>query len=249
MTELARLIKESRSTVFFGGAGVSTESGIPDFRGADGIYTKKYGALSPETIISGTFFRRDPETFFDYYRAHLVFPDAAPNRAHTALAALEKHGYLDCVITQNIDSLHQKAGSSRVFELHGTTERNYCVNCGRKYGIEAVTDSVGVPRCEACCGIVRPDVTLYDEMLPEGVFEAAASRVERAELMIVGGTSLAVYPAASLVRYFSGHDLVIINYTDTPADRLATLVIHDSVGETLDSAAREILGNDYTALT
>ena len=246
MTELAKLIKESRATVFFGGAGVSTESGIPDFRGAEGIYTKKYGSLSPESIISGTFFSRDPETFFDYYREHLVFPDAAPNLAHKALAALEREGYLDCVITQNIDSLHEKAGSRRVFELHGTTERNYCVRCGRHYGPRVVTDTVGIPRCSECGGIVRPDVTLYDEMLPEGVFEAAASRVARAELMIVGGTSLAVYPAASLLQYFRGRELVIINYTETPADRLATLIIHDSVGKALGTAAREVLGDKFT---
>lgn len=244
MNELSELIKKSRATVFFGGAGVSTESGIPDFRSADGIYSKKYGSLSPETIISGSFFARDPETFFDYYRSHLVFPDAAPNRAHRALAALERAGYLDCVITQNIDSLHTKAGSKRVFELHGTTERNYCVRCGKEYGIGFVTASDGVPHCTDCGHIVRPDVTLYDEMLPEGVFEAAAYRVARAELMIVGGTSLAVYPAASLVRYFGGRDLVIINYTETPADRAASLVIHASVGETLDTAARQLLG-DY----
>ncbi len=245
MNELAELIKKHAPAVFFGGAGVSTESGIPDFRSADGIYSKKYGELSPEDIISGTFFAREPETFFEYYRAHLVYPDAKPNRAHKALAALEAAGYLDCVITQNIDSLHTKAGSKRVYELHGTVERNYCLRCGRRYDISRVTETDGVPRCE-CGGIVRPDVTLYDEMLPEGVFEAAASRVSRAGIMIVGGTSLAVYPAASLVRYFCGDALVVINYTPTPADRLATLVIHDSVGKALDDAAKELLGSSYT---
>lgn len=245
MNELSRIIKEHGPAVFFGGAGVSTESGIPDFRSADGIYSKKYGTLSPEEIISGGFFARDPETFFEYYRAHLVFPDAKPNRAHAALAALEAAGYLDCVITQNIDSLHTKAGSHHVYELHGTVERNYCVRCGKKYGVEYVTASAGVPRCE-CGGIVRPDVTLYDEMLPEGVFEEAAAHVARAGVMIVGGTSLAVYPAASLVRYFGGADLVVINYTPTPADRLASLVLRGSVGEALDLAARELLGEDYT---
>ncbi len=243
MTPLAELIKSSRSTVFFGGAGVSTESGIPDFRGADGIYTKKYGSLSPEAIISGGFFARDPETFFDYYRAHLVFPDAKPNRAHRALAALEAHGLLDCVITQNIDSLHEKAGSRRVFSLHGTTERNYCVDCGKTFGIEAVTRSAGVPRCPDCGGIIRPDVTLYDEMLPPGVFEAAALAVSRADVMIVGGTSLSVYPAASLVRYFSGKSLVIINYTPTHADSAASLVIHGSVGEALGDAAFDLIAD------
>ena len=245
MTELAKLILDSKSTVFFGGAGVSTESGIPDFRGAGGIYTKKYGSLSPETIISGTFFKRDPETFFDYYREHLVFPGAKPNRAHKALAALEKAGYLDCVITQNIDSLHQLAGSRQVLELHGTTARNYCVDCRREFGIDIVTESRGIPRCPDCGGIVRPDVTLYDEMLPPGVFEASAEAVSRADLMIVGGTSLAVYPAASLIHYFGGRALVVINYTETPADRLATLAIHESVGETLDRAAREVIGDRY----
>ncbi len=241
MTELAELIKGSKNTVFFGGAGVSTESGIPDFRGAGGIYTKKYGTLSPEEIISGGFFARDPETFFDYYRTHLVFPDAKPNRAHRALASLEAAGMLACVVTQNIDSLHAAAGSRRVIELHGTTARNYCVRCKRQFGIEAVTESRGVPRCPDCGGIVRPDVTLYDEALPEGAFEAAAEATARAELMIVGGTSLSVYPAASLVRYFSGRDLVIINYTETHADRLASLVIHGSVGDALGDAARELL--------
>lgn len=242
MNRLAELIKDHGPAVFFGGAGVSTESGIPDFRSADGIYSKKYGTLSPEDIISGTFFGHDPDTFFEYYRAHLIFPDAKPNRAHIALAALESAGYIDCVITQNIDSLHTKAGSKRVYELHGTVERNYCVRCGKKYDVSYVTESHGVPRCE-CGGIVRPDVTLYDEMLPAGVFEAAASRVARAGIMIVGGTSLAVYPAASLIRYFSGHALVVINYTPTPADSLASLVIHDSVGKTLDDAACELLGD------
>ncbi len=242
MNRLAELIKNHTPAVFFGGAGVSTESGIPDFRSADGIYSKKYGTLSPEDIVSGTFFGRDPDTFFEYYRAHLIFPDAKPNRAHIALAALEDAGYLDCVITQNIDSLHTKAGSKRVYELHGTVERNYCVRCGKKYGVSFVAGSNGVPRCE-CGGIVRPDVTLYDEMLPEGVFEAAAARVSRAGVMIVGGTSLAVYPAASLVRYFSGHALVVINYTPTPADSLASLVIHDSIGKALDDAARELIGD------
>ena len=252
MSQLADIIIKSQKThrgtpsvVFFGGAGVSTESGIPDFRGAEGLYTEKYGTLSPETIISHRFFAREPETFFSFYRSHLVFPDAKPNRAHTALAQLEKHGIVDCVITQNIDGLHQTAGSRNVFELHGTVHRNYCTDCGRRYSLDYVLAADGIPRCADCGGIVRPDVTLYDEMLPEGVFEAAAMHVARADVLIVAGTSLAVYPAASLIHYFNGSSLVVINLTPTPADSMATLAIHSPVGEVLDEAAREILGDVF----
>ena len=245
METLSEIIKNRRggaSVVFFGGAGVSTESGIPDFRSADGIYSKKYGELSPEEIISGRFFARDPETFFEYYRAHLLFPDAKPNRAHTALARLERAGILDCVITQNIDGLHQAAGSRRVYELHGTVLRNYCCKCKKQYPLDFVLDSDGIPRCEDCGGIVRPDVTLYDEMLPEGVFEESARRVSRADVLIVAGTSLAVYPAASLLQFFRGRRLVVVNLTPTPADSLADLAVHARAGDVLGEAADEILG-------
>lgn len=247
MSQLAEIIikshashKNAPSVVFFGGAGVSTESGIPDFRGAEGLYTEKYGTLSPETIISGRFFAREPETFFKFYREHLVFPDAKPNRAHTSLAELERRGIVDCVITQNIDGLHQAAGSKNVFELHGTVHRNYCCDCGKPYPLEYVLASDGIPRCDDCGGIVRPDVTLYDEMLPEGVFEAAALHVARADVLIVAGTSLAVYPAASLLHYFNGSALVVINLTPTPADSLATLAIHARVGDVMGEVIDEI---------
>lgn len=240
MKTLSEVIKSSENIVFFGGAGVSTESGIPDFRGADGIYSKKYGKLSPEEIISASFFRADPETFYEFYRSHLIFPDAKPNAAHIALAKLEDAGRVKAVITQNIDGLHTSAGSRRVYELHGTTLRNYCLHCGRKYDMNFMLSTTGVPHCPECGGIVRPDVTLYEESLPEGVFEAAADAVSKAEVLIVGGTSLAVYPAASLLYYFHGHELVIINYTETPFESRATLVIHDSIGKALSLAASEI---------
>ncbi len=239
MNELAKLIKEADGkTVFFGGAGVSTESGIPDFRSADGIYSEKYGRLSPEVLVSRSYFEAEPEAFFDFYRKKLLYPDALPNDAHLSLAKLEEAGLLSCVVTQNIDGLHTAAGSKNVIELHGSSLRNHCVRCGKKYSVDAMLNSNGVPRCE-CGGIIRPDVTLYEEALPEGAFESAVRAVAESRLLIVGGTSLAVYPAASLTRY-AGGKIVLINLTPTGADKGADLAIHEKIGRVLSETVREL---------
>ena len=233
MNELAKLIKEADGkTVFFGGAGVSTESGIPDFRSADGIYSEKYGRLSPEVLVSRSYFEAEPEAFFDFYRKKLLYPDALPNDAHLSLAKLEEAGLLSCVVTQNIDGLHQAAGSKRVFELHGSIHRNYCMECGKFYSAEAILKMKGVPKCD-CGGIIKPDVVLYEEGLDEPTMRGALRVISEADLMIVAGTSLTVYPAASFLDYFDGSELVLINRDPTPADSRASLVIHDKVGEVL----------------
>ena len=211
---LRKWVEESGSIVFFGGAGVSTESGIPDFRGTGGLYHQQY-AYPPETILSHTFFERNPEEFFRFYRDKMLFLDAQPNAAHRKLAEWEAAGKLQAVITQNIDGLHQKAGSRRVLELHGSVLRNHCQTCGTFYGVEAITDSTGVPRCR-CGGIIKPDVVLYEEGLDEEVLMAAVSAIRHAEVLIIGGTSLTVYPAAGLVRYYRGNKLVVINKTELP---------------------------------
>ena len=234
-SQLKQWIDESEHTVFFGGAGVSTESGIPDFRSENGTFKalEKYGR-SPETLLSRTYFDLRPEVFFEYYRENLLVTDVQPNPAHYALAKLESMGKLSAVITQNIDGLHQKAGSTHVLELHGSISRNYCMECGKTYGIEKIQESTGVPRCE-CGGIIRPDVVLYEEELPLDVFEEAESEVMNASLLIVGGTSLAVYPAAGLLRYFHGDHLVLINKSSTPFDMKADLVIREPIGEVFSS--------------
>lgn len=234
-SQLKQWIDESEHTVFFGGAGVSTESGIPDFRSENGTFKalEKYGR-SPETLLSRTYFDLRPEVFFEYYRENLLVTDVQPNPAHYALAKLESMGKLSAVITQNIDGLHQKAGSTHVLELHGSISRNYCMKCGKTYGIEKIQESTGVPRCE-CGGIIRPDVVLYEEELPLDVFEEAESEVMNASLLIVGGTSLAVYPAAGLLRYFHGDHLVLINKSSTPFDMKADLVIREPIGEVFSS--------------
>ena len=229
---LERLIAQSKSMVFFGGAGVSTESGIPDFRSQDGLYRQQWG-YPPEQIISRSFFERDPEEFFRFYRAKLMVKGAAPGAAHRRLAALEAGGKLRAVVTQNIDGLHQAAGSKAVWELHGSVLRNYCMGCGRFYPAEYIEHSAGVPRCEACGGIVKPDVVLYEEALDERVLEGAVRAIAAADLLIVGGTSLAVYPAAGLLRYFGGSELVVINATPTPADAGASLVLQGKIGRIL----------------
>ncbi len=236
--KLADYLKNARSAVFFGGAGVSTESGIPDFRSTDGLYRQKW-RYPPETIISHSFWQRHPEEFYRFYREKLLYPDARPNDAHIALARLEKAGMMDAVITQNIDGLHQMAGSVNVIELHGTVLENRCTRCGKKTGPEAIVSQEGVPKCE-CGGIIKPLVVLYEESLPEDALEKAARAVDRADLMIVGGTSLSVWPAAGFVQSFSG-TLVIINRSPTPQDRRADLVISDSVGRVLKGAADLIL--------
>lgn len=232
--KLAQMIRDSKNTVFFGGAGVSTESGIPDFRSESGLYKAQqaYG-YPPEDLLSYTFFSRHTELFFRYYRENLIALDAQPNDAHKVLAELEKNGKLNTVITQNIDGLHQAAGSVNVLELHGSNLRQYCMKCKQKYTLEYILQQDTVPKCEKCGGIVRPDVVLYEESLDGDVIEASIAAISNAELLIVGGTSLSVYPAAGLLRYFRGSSLVLINKSPTPADSSAQLVIHDSLGKTL----------------
>ncbi len=227
---LRKWMEESGSIVFFGGAGVSTESGIPDFRGTGGLYHQQY-AYPPETILSHTFFERNPEEFFRFYRDKMLFLDAQPNAAHRKLAEWEAAGKLQAVITQNIDGLHQKAGSRRVLELHGSVLRNHCQTCGTFYGVEAITDSAGIPRCR-CGGIIKPDVVLYEEGLDEEVLMAAVSAIRHAEVLIIGGTSLTVYPAAGLVRYYRGNKLVVINKTELPGTE-ADLTICGPIGQVM----------------
>ena len=228
---LKQWIQESSHIVFFGGAGVSTESGIPDFRSQDGLYNQEY-AYPPETIISHSFFMRDPEEFYRFYKNKMIFRDAKPNAAHLALAKLEQEGKLKAVITQNIDGLHQMAGSKNVLELHGSIHRNYCMRCGKAYGLEAVADAAGIPRC-SCCGIIKPDVVLYEEGLDTRTLEKSVDYISKADMLIIGGTSLVVYPAAGLIDYYRGNKLVLINKAATSRDSQADLVISDSIGEVL----------------
>lgn len=238
MTEretLKQWLSESENIVFFGGAGVSTESKIPDFRSTDGLYNQQY-AYPPETILSHTFYMRRPEEFYRFYRNKMLFPDAEPNRAHKALAKLEQAGRLRAVITQNIDGLHQKAGSQEVLELHGSVLRNYCTKCGKFYGLEAVLESEGVPRC-TCGGVIKPDVVLYEEGLDQHTLQKAVYYISNADVLIIGGTSLTVYPAAGLIDYYGGKKLVLINKSVTPMDSRADLVISGPIGEILGDAA------------
>lgn len=227
---LQEIIDDSKRIVFFGGAGVSTESGIPDFRSVDGLYNQKY-KYPPEMIISHSFFERNPEEFYRFYRDRMIFPDAKPNAAHIKLAEWEKRGILSAVVTQNIDGLHQLAGSQNVIELHGSVHRNYCTKCGKFYPLSAVTESDGVPRCE-CGGTIKPDVVLYEESLKSEDIENAVSEIASADTLIIGGTSLVVYPAAGLVRYFNGKHLVVINKSEINAGN-AELVINDSIGKVM----------------
>ena len=230
--KLKDLVDSSRSIVFFGGAGVSTESGIPDFRSTDGLYHQQW-RYPPEVILSHTFYESNPEEFFRFYRAKLLAPGAEPNAAHRKLAEWEREGKLKAVITQNIDGLHQAAGSQKVYELHGSTLRNYCVDCGAFYGVDFIADSTGVPRCPKCGGIVKPDVVLYEEGLDEQVLSGAVSAIRHADTLIIGGTSLVVYPAAGLIRYFRGDHLVVINMQPTGADAEADLCIAKPIGQVL----------------
>ncbi len=227
--QLAGMLRSARRAVFFGGAGVSTESGIPDFRSVDGLYSQQW-AYPPETILSHTFFVNRTEEFFRFYRQKMLFPNARPNPAHEALAALEKAGILAAVITQNIDGLHQAAGSRNVIELHGSVQRNRCVRCGRFCSLADLLRTEGVPRC-SCGGVIKPEVVLYEEALPPDAIEDAVRAIDRADLMIIGGTSLAVYPAASFAANYRG-PLVIINRTPTPMDRRADLIINQPIGST-----------------
>ena len=225
-------IDESSKIVFFGGAGVSTESGIPDFRSTDGLYNMQY-KYPPEAIISRSFFDRDPEEFYRLYRDKMLFPDAKPNAAHLKLAELERAGKLKAVVTQNIDGLHQAAGSGVVYELHGSVHRNYCMKCRQFYDLDFIYHSQGIPKCRVCGGIVKPDVVLYEENLDEETMEAAVLAISRADMLIIGGTSLAVYPAAGLIRYYQGDKLVLINKSPTPYDNRANLILNGPIGEIL----------------
>lgn len=236
MDQKIRLLKDwvrgSGNIVFFGGAGVSTESGIPDFRSTDGLYRQQYD-YPPEEILSHTFFMCNPEEFFRFYRAKMLCLNAKPNAAHRKLAQWEREGKLKAVVTQNIDGLHQAAGSKRVFELHGSVLRNTCMRCGRFYDAQSILRSEGVPRCE-CGGIVKPDVVLYEEGLNQRTVRGAADAIANADMLIVGGTSLAVYPAAGLVNDYTGNRLVLINRDETPLDGRAGLVLHGKIGEILE---------------
>ena len=230
---LEQWIKESDNVVFFGGAGVSTESGIPDFRSVDGLYNQQYD-YPPETIISHSFYRKNPEEFYRFYKNKMLFPDAQPNAAHKALAKLEQQGKVRAVITQNIDGLHQAAGSKAVLELHGSVHRNYCTRCGKFFGLSDILGMNGVPRCE-CGGIIKPDVVLlYEEGLDQETLQKAVRYIQNAEILIIGGTSLTVYPAAGLIDYYRGKKLVLINKTATPMDERADLVISAPIGEVFE---------------
>ena len=231
--KLKEIIEESSNIVFFGGAGVSTESGIPDFRSTDGLYHQQYD-YPPETILSHTFFRRMPEEFFRFYRNKMLALDAKPNAAHLKLAQWEREGKLKAVITQNIDGLHQAAGSKKVLELHGSVLRNYCEKCGRFYDAHYILESQGVPRCE-CGGSIKPDVVLYEESLDMNVMREAISYISQADVLIIGGTSLVVYPAAGLIDYYRGNKLVLVNKTPTARDSVADLVVAGSIGEIFGS--------------
>ncbi len=229
--QLKQWVEESNSIVFFGGAGVSTESGIPDFRSVDGLYNQQY-KFPPETILSHTFFMRNTEEFYRFYRNKMLFPDARPNAAHLALARLEEQGKLKAVVTQNIDGLHQAAGSKEVWELHGSVRRNYCMRCGKFYSLDDMLHSEGVPKC-SCGGTIKPDVVLYEEGLDDDTINHAVRRIREADMLIIGGTSLTVYPAAGLVHYYRGNKLVLINKSATGLDEDANLVIKEPIGEVL----------------
>ncbi len=228
--KLKEIVDNSKNIVFFGGAGVSTESGIPDFRSVDGLYNQKYD-YPPETILSHTFYRNNPKEFFRFYKDKMLCLDAKPNAAHLKLAKWEQEGKLKAVITQNIDGLHQAAGSKRVLELHGSVLRNYCERCGKFFDAEYMLHSEGVPKCDACGGPVKPDVVLYEEGLNDKTLKDAVSYIRNADVLIIGGTSLVVYPAAGLIDYYNGNKLVLINKTPTARDGVADLVVQGSIGE------------------
>ena len=235
--QLKTILQNAGSIVFFGGAGVSTESGIPDYRSADGLYNTKY-AHPPETMLSYSFFLRHTSEFYRFYRDKMLYPNAQPNKAHLALAELEKRGKLKAVVTQNIDGLHQQAGSVNVLELHGSAHRNYCMDCKKQYPLETIIRAEDVPRC-SCGGLIRPDVVLYEEGLDGRVMEKAARAMRDAEVLIVGGTSLNVYPASGLIRYYGGGKLILINKSETPYDAYADLLIRENIGETLGACVLE----------
>ncbi|CDM69391.1 NAD-dependent protein deacetylase [Clostridium bornimense] len=239
--KLTQILKESNNIVFFGGAGVSTESNIPDFRSSNGLWNEKLQInFTPEQLVSHTFFVRYPEEFFKFYKDKLIYPDAKPNAAHIALAKLEEMGKLKAVVTQNIDGLHQAAGSKKVYELHGSVLRNYCMKCNAFYDKKFILESKGVPTCPKCGGKVKPDVVLYEEGLDNNVISGAVKAISEADTLIIGGTSLIVYPAAGLIDYFRGKNLVLINKSTTSADNKADLVIHDAIGKVLGEAVNNL---------
>lgn len=239
LEQLQRVIDNSKRIVFFGGAGVSTESGIPDFRSVDGLYNQKYD-YPPEQILSHTFFMHNTEEFYRFYRDKMLCLDKKPNKAHLKLAELEKAGKLTAVVTQNIDGLHQAAGSKKVYELHGSVLRNYCMKCGKFYLAEFIKNSTGIPRCK-CGGIIKPDVVLYEEGLDDSTVTGALAAIQTADTLIIAGTSLTVYPAAGFIQYFKGDNIVLINRDETPFDGKADLVFHEKVGELLG----QIIVNQY----
>lgn len=235
--KLTLILKESNNIVFFGGAGVSTESNIPDFRSSNGLWNEKLRInFTPEQLVSHTFFMKYPEEFFRFYKDKLIYPDAKPNAAHIALAKLEEMGKLKAVVTQNIDGLHQAAGSKNVFELHGSVLRNYCMDCNAFYDEKFILASEGIPKCPKCGGKVKPDVVLYEEGLDEATIQGSIAAISQADTLIIGGTSLIVYPAAGLINYFRGKNLILINKSTTSADSKADLVIHEAIGKVLDEA-------------
>lgn len=235
--KLTLILKESNNIVFFGGAGVSTESNIPDFRSSNGLWNEKLRInFTPEQLVSHTFFMKYPEEFFRFYKNKLIYPDAKPNAAHIALAKLEEMGKLKAVVTQNIDGLHQAAGSKNVFELHGSVLRNYCMDCNSFYDEKFILASEGIPTCPKCSGKVKPDVVLYEEGLDEATIQGSIAAISQADTLIIGGTSLIVYPAAGLINYFKGKNLILINKSTTSADSKADLVIHEAIGKVLDEA-------------
>ena len=239
--KLSEIIKNSNNIVFFGGAGVSTESGIPDFRSANGLWNEKLKInLTPEQLVSHTMFIKYPEEFFKFYKEKLIYPNAKPNAAHIALAKLEKMGKLKAIVTQNIDGLHQLASSKNVYELHGSVLRNYCMNCHAFYDEKFILESKGIPTCTKCGGIVKPDVVLYEEGLDNDIINGAVRAISQADTLIIGGTSLVVYPAAGLIDYFRGKNLILINKSSTSADNKANLAIHDAIGKVLEEVINNI---------
>lgn len=239
--QLLEILRNSRNLVFFGGAGVSTASNIPDFRSSNGLFNLRLNrSLTPEQMVSRSFFESNPEDFFDFYREKLIYPEAKPNNCHIALAKLEKMGKLKAIVTQNIDGLHQMAGSQKVYELHGSIHRNYCRKCHTFYDMEFIIKSEHVPRCAHCNGIVKPDVVLYEEALDDEVVFHSIRAIEQADTLIIGGTSLVVYPAAGLIDYFHGKTMVLINKSTTSADQQANLVIHDSIDQVLYDAVEQL---------
>ena len=248
INQLKKLIAESKNIVFLGGAGVSTESGIPDFRSGAGIYNTESGTkYRPIDIIAHDFFMEHPEEFFDFYKRKLIYPDARPNKAHKALVRLERQGKLKAIITQNIDNLHQEAGSKCVIELHGSVFRNYCMDCGKKFNIEYIAAQEGVPHCDRCGGIVRPDIVLYEENLEHENVDNAIKAVKKCDLMIIAGTSLTVYPAATFAQFLKHDRIVIINKSSTYMDLKALLTIHDNVGDVLDKCVPKRVSRKTTA--